>query len=69
MTNFIAISFMNPELFKNVAKILDQARCVTTVVATRIEKCETDIFLIHQCRATHIATCIMKHRSRCMYHD
>ena len=33
MSNFIAISFMNRELFKNVTKILNPL-CVITAVAT-----------------------------------
>ena len=40
MSNFIAMSFM---LFKNVAKIVDPARCgLLIAVATRIVKFETD---------------------------
>ena len=42
MINFIAISFMSQELFKNVTKILDPAHCVTTDVAIRIAKSKTD---------------------------
>ena len=41
MSNFIAISFMSKELFKNVAKILDRCALLIAIV-TKITKSETE---------------------------
>ena len=51
MTNFIAI--MSQELFKNITKILDPARCVTTNIAMRIAKSKTDFQLILEASFLH----------------